>query len=243
MSTPVFLDHQNRLHRASTTGECPHCGTAAHQSLMACPGFARLKAERPEKVGIVLQCDACHMPLFVRLRVRAWRDDRVEFHPQPETLEQAPERFSYGRLPETVAATLREALACYSAGLLQAFAVMCRATTQAVLDDLGERSRLRIFDQVAEARVLAGVDDATFAAIRRVLFEGEPGRGGPASPLTRAQAAVMLEILKDLLYQTYVRRAKLQQALRLRQFPTGPAEGMAAEVVDPPLPRNLPGPS
>ncbi len=26
--------------------------------------------------------------------------------------------------------------------------------------------------------------------------------------------------MKDLLYQTYVRRAKLQQALRLRHFPT-----------------------
>ncbi len=220
MTTPAFLDNQNRLHRTSVSGECPHCGNVAHLSLAACPSFARVRADRPGKVGIVLQCDSCHTPLFIRYRVRAWHEDRVEFHPQPEYMEHAPERFSYAHLPERVAATFREALACHSAGLLQAFAVMCRATTQAMLEDLGERSRLRIFDQVAEVRMLAEIDDSTFDAIRRVLFEGEAARGQPAQPLTRMQAAVLLETMKDLLYQTYIRRAKLQQALRLRQFPT-----------------------
>lgn len=231
MSTPAYLDSQNRLHRAATSGECPHCGATAHHSLMACPGFARLAADRPAKVGIVLQCDACRMPVFVRYRVRAWRDDRVEFHPQPELLEQPPERFSYAHLPEGVAAPLREALACYGAGLLQAFAMMCRATTQAVLDDLGERSRLRLFDQVAEVRMLAEIDDATFNAIRRVLFEGDSARGQPAPQLTRLQAAVLLETMKDLLYQTYVRKAKLQAALRLRQFPTDAAAANSPAAV------------
>ena len=224
MTTPAYLDSQNRLHRESASGECPHCGATAHHSLMACPGFARVRADRPARVGIVLQCDACHVPIFVRYRVRAWRDDRVEFHPQPEFLEQPPERFSYAHLPEKVAAPLREALACYGAGLLQAFAMMCRATTQAMLEDLGERSRLRLFDQVAEVRLLAEIDDSTFNAIRRVLFEGEPARGQPTAPLTRLQAAVLLETMKDLLYQTYVRRAKLQAALRLRHFPTDAAK-------------------
>lgn len=234
MTTPAFLDSQNRLHREAVSGECPHCGNVAHFSLLACPGFARLRAERPARVGVVLQCDSCRTPLFMRYRVRAWHEDRVEFHPHPEELERPPERFSYAQLPERVAAAFREALACYGAGLLQAFAVMCRATTQAMLEDLGERSRLRIFDQVAEVRMLAEIDENTFNAIRRVLFEGEPARGEPgAAPLTRTQAAVLLETMKDLLYQTYIRRAKLQQALRLRQFPaaeaaTRPASGPPA---------------
>jgi hypothetical protein len=235
MTTPAFLDSQNRLHRETTSGECPHCGTIAHLSLMACPTFARVRADRPAKVGIVLQCDACHTPLFVRYRVRGWLDDRVELHRHPEEMEHAPERFSYAHLPEKVAAALREALACYSAGLLHAFAVMCRATTQAILEDLGERSRLRIFDQVAEVRALAEIDDATFNAIRRVLFEGEATRGQAVAPLTRVQAAVLLETMKDLLYQTYVRRAKLQQALRLRQFP---AETPAPAANDKSVPRS-----
>jgi hypothetical protein len=70
-------------------------------------------------------------------------------------------------------------------------------------------------------RVLAEIDEPTFNVIRRVLFEGEAARGVP-HPLTRAQAAVLLETMKDLLYQTYVRRAKLQVALRVRQFPPEP---------------------
>jgi hypothetical protein len=218
----VFLDRQDQLHRESTSAECPHCGAIAHQTVVACPRFARLQADRPAQVGIVLQCDACRMPLFLRYRVKAWHDDRVEFHAAAHEVERPGERFTYTHLPEAVATCFREALACYSAGLLQAFAVMCRLTTQAVLADLGERSRLRIFDQVAEVRMLAGIDDATFGAIRRVLFEGD-ATGLPPQPLTRLQAAVLVETMKDLLYQSYVRRAKLLQALHMRRFFAEPA--------------------
>jgi hypothetical protein len=213
----VFLDSQNRLHREATAAECPHCGAIAHQTVQAHPAFAQLRAGRPAQMGAILQCDACHVPLFLRYRVKAWHDDHVEFHPAPIEVERPAERFSYTHLPEQVATCFREALACYSAGLLQAFAVMCRLTTQAMLEDLGERSRLRIFDQVAEVRMLAGLDDMTFAAIRGVLFEGDAGRTAPPV-LTRLQAAVLVETMKDLLYQSYVRRAKLQQALRMRRF-------------------------
>jgi hypothetical protein len=236
MVTTAFLDNQNRLHRESVSTECPHCGATAHLSLLACPSFARIQSERPGHVGVVLQCDSCRTPLFYRYRVRAWHVDRVEFHPQPEELERAPERFSYAHLPEAVATAFREALACYGAGLLQAFAAMCRATTQAMLEDLGERSRLRIFDQVAEVRMMADIDDATFNAIRRVLFEGEPAKGQPMQTLNRPQAAVLLETMKDLLYQTYIRRAKFQQALRLRHFPADAATPPAGDN-DRPAPR------
>ncbi|MCC7257871.1 MAG: hypothetical protein IT486_05830 [Gammaproteobacteria bacterium] len=239
MTTSAYLDSQNRLHRETVSGECPHCGNSAHFSLLACPGFARLRTDRPARVGIVVQCDSCRTPLFLRYRVRAWLEDRVEFHPHPEEMERAPERFAYDTLPERVAATFREALACHGAGLLQAFAVMCRATTQAMLEDLGERSRLRIFDQVAEVKMLAEIDDGTFAAVRRVLFEGEPPRGTSPAPLTRLQAAVLLETMKDLLFQTYVRRARLQAALRLRQFP--PAESAPRPAGDLPASRSAGG--
>jgi len=238
MTTPAFLDSQNRLHRDATSGECPHCGAISHLSLLACPAFARVRMDRPAKVGVVLQCDACRTPLFMRYRVRAWHEDRVDFHPLPEHMERPPERFNYAHLPDNVAAVFREALACYSANLLQAFAIMCRATTQAMLEDLGERSRLRIFDQVAEVRMLADIEDSTFNAIRRVLFEGEPTGGHPSQPLTRTQAAVLLETMKDLLYQIYVRRAKLQQALRLRHFPT---ETPAPVTTEKPAPRSAEG--
>lgn len=213
MASTVFLDSQNRLHREAAHGECPHCGVVAHFSLLACPSFARLRTDRPQRVGMVFQCDACHTPLFFCYRVSAWAEDRIEFHPRPEELAPASPHFGDAHLPEKVAVAFREALACHDAGLMQAFAAMCRATTQAMLEDLGDRSRLRLFDQVAEVRTLADLDDTTFHAIRRVLFDGDATRTRPATPLTRPQAAMLLETMKDLLYQTYVRRAKLQQAL------------------------------
>lgn len=223
----VFLDSQNRLHREATAAECPHCGAIAHQTVQAHPDFARLRASRPAQMGVILACDACHTPLFLRYRVKAWHEDRVEFHPVPIEVERPAERFNYAHLPETVATCFREALACYSASLLRAFAVMCRLTIQAMLEDLGERSRLRIFDQVAEVRTLADLDEATFTAIRGVLFEGEAGRTLPPL-LTRVEAAVLVETMKDLLYQAYVRRAKLRQALRMRRYFAEPEQQQTA---------------
>ena len=51
-----------------------------------------------------------------------------------------------------------------------------------------------------------------------MLFDfDEPGRGNlPA--IDAIQAGVLLEVLKDLLYQAYVRRGRLQQAMMVRRY-------------------------
>ena len=171
-------------------------------------------------VGVVLQCDACRMPLFRRYRVQRWEDDCIFFHPVADEIELPIEHFQHAHLPAGVALRFREALQCYSAGLVQAFAAMCRQTVQAMLEDLGERSRLRIFDQMADFRDLAQIDDADFTALRQVLFESDTHRGIVTPSLTGLQAAVLVELMKDLLSQTYVRKSKLQQALRRRGLPS-----------------------
>ena len=95
---------------------------------------------------------------------------------------------------------------------------MCRRTAQAVFHDLGENGRLRTFDQIAEARDMAEIDAETFAAIKKVLF-GTDAETYPSLPeLGPDEAAVLLELLKDILYQAYVRRGKLQQATMVRRF-------------------------
>ncbi len=54
-----------------------------------------------------------------------------------------------------------------------------------------------------------------------MLFEfDEPGRD--SLPLVNAfQAGVLLEAMKDLLYQAYVRRGRLQQAMMVRRYFAG----------------------
>ncbi|MCE7902313.1 MAG: hypothetical protein DYH20_06560 [Gammaproteobacteria bacterium PRO9] len=207
--------------------ECPHCSASGPMTVAAFPAFSRLKAERPAQVGVVLQCPACQAPVFLRYRTRAWREDRVELNPLPQAVEHAPERFSLGYLPPAVATRFREALACYSSGLWQAFAAMCRQTARATFDDVGEAGRMKIFDLVAEVRDLGAIDDATFEAVRRVIFDPDTGR--PEARFERREAAALLETMKDLLTQTYVRRAKLRQALKVRRFFANQAAGIDDE--------------
>lgn len=224
MTASITADGSFERNGGTGTMECPHCAAIGPMTVTAYPSFNKLKAERPAQVGVVLQCSACKSPVFLRYRTRAWRDDRVELHPLPQPVENPPERFSLSYLPPPVAARFREALACFSSGLWQAFAAMCRQTARTVFDDVGDAGRLRVFDLVAEVQELGDIDEATFNAVRRVIFDPDASRQEP--DFDRRQAAVLLETMKDLLTQTYVRRAKLRQALKVRRFFANQAAGI-----------------
>lgn len=213
----IHLDSGNRFYRDGTaaTLECPHCGTVAHMSLMGSPDFAALSAARPAETGIVLRCDACNAPVFLRYRVQSYSPERIEFQPWAQEVERPREQFSYDYLPAEVAAAFRDALGCYTYGLLGAFAAMCRLTAQAAFRDLGDAGRLRLYAQLDEVCELAEIDDPTRRLLRRIIFERDDGRMPPE--LDRSHAAVLLETMKDLLHQAYVRGAKLRKALRLRR--------------------------
>ncbi|MEO7385409.1 MAG: hypothetical protein ABIX37_00585 [Gammaproteobacteria bacterium] len=224
MTASITADGRFERNGGTGTMECPHCGAIGPMTVTAYPAFSKLKTERPTQVGVVLQCSGCKAPVFLRYRTRAWRDDRVELHPLPQPVEHPPERFSLSFLPPAVGARFREALACFSSGLWQAFAAMCRQTARAVFEDVGEAGRLRVYDLVTEVQSLGEIDDATFNAVRRIIFDPEEGRQEPE--FDRRQAAVLLETMKDLLTQTYVRRAKLRQALKVRRFFANQAAGI-----------------
>lgn len=125
------------------------------------------------------------------------------------------DRFPLAYLPPPIATRFREALGCHRHGLWRAFAAMCRQTAASVIADVGETGRLRLYDQVAEVQRLGEIDDATFGAVRTVIFDrAELGEAN----CNRQVAAVLLETMKDLLTQLYVRPAKLRQALKVRKF-------------------------
>jgi hypothetical protein len=61
------------------------------------------------------------------------------------------------------------------------------------------------------------MDSSLFSPIKRVLF-GTDADAPPSLPLIdEDQAALLLEVTKDLLYQSYVRKARLQQAIVVRR--------------------------
>jgi hypothetical protein len=217
----VYVDANSRLHHdqeRSLALNCPHCQVFSHITAVSVPQFAELTAARPTHVGIVYRCDACNAPVFLRFAVKIYGSNRVELASNFVELERAREKFNFTYLPEDSEKLFREALACYSGGQFNAFASMCRRTTQTLIRDLGENGRMRIFNQLAEAREMAEIDAETFASVKKVLF-GSDADPWPSMPEIGAyEAGVLLELVKDVLYEAYVRKGKLQQSMMVRRF-------------------------
>lgn len=216
----VYLDAENRFHRdgAPTSFECPHCGIRSHMRVGSVPDFAQMQIHRPKQVGIALQCDACNMPVLFRYSVREYRHNRIDFFAGGYPLERSVETFGNGYLPSTVANAFTDALGCYSNGLMNAFAVMCRRTVLAAFDELGDRGKLKCYEQVNEIQQLANIETGDFDIVRRIIFEMSLDKITDAPIITHMQAVILLETMKDMLYQVYVRGGKLEKALQLRRY-------------------------
>jgi hypothetical protein len=180
------------------------------------PDAAVLLRDKPKHVGLVYQCDACHAPVFLRFTVREYDNNRVELQRNFVELERPKERFAFSYLPKHTEIMFREALTCYSNNSFNAFASMCRRAAKSSFDALGEGGKLRAFEEVLVAQEIAGIDDETFAPIKTVLFDS--GEQEELPLLNHAQAGILLEVLKDLFYQCFVRPGKLTRAIKVRQF-------------------------
>lgn len=221
----ISITQQHGLVRGSDDAmamECPYCGVFAHMRPQSTPSAAQLLKHRPKHVGMVYQCDACRAPVFLRFAVKRYADDAVELYQNFVELERPKERFAYSYLPPHTQVLLREALACYSGNNFNAFASMCRRTALSAFAALGEGGKLRAFEEVMAAQDIAEIDDETFLPIKTILFES--GEEDDMPLLNRVQAGVLLEVMKDFLYQCFVRRGKLTRAIKVRHFFTREAE-------------------
>ncbi len=196
--------------------ECPYCGVYAHMSPQSVPDAAALLRDKPKHVGLVYQCDACHAPVFLRFTVREYSDNRVELLRNFIELERPKEKFAFSYLPKHTEVMFREALSCYSQNNFNAFASMCRRAAKSSFSALGEGGKLRAFEEVMAAQDIAGIDDETFAPIKAVLFGS--GQEEDLPLLNRSQAGILLEIMKDMFYQCFVRHGKLTRAIKVRRF-------------------------
>ena len=216
-----YIDASGRLHHeqeANLALTCPHCQVLSHITPIAVPSFDELVSHRPKHAGVVFRCDSCNAPVFLRFPVRMYGNNRVELGAQYIEVERPREKFSYTYLPEEIETLFREALTCFSNAQYNAFASMCRRTMQAAFADLGESGKLKIFDQLNDVRAMADIDAPTFIDVKRVIF-GTDNDPHPSIPLIEDQlAGVLLEVIKDLLHQMYVRKGRLQQAMMMRRF-------------------------
>jgi hypothetical protein len=196
--------------------ECPYCNVYSHMTPQAIPAAADVIETRPKHVGLVYQCDSCDAPVFLRFATKSFTEDRVELYRNFVELERPKERFAFSYLPDRTEALFREALSCYSGSNFNAFASMCRRSAVSAYEALGEGGKLRAFEEVMVAQDIAGIDDEAFAPIKAVMFDA--GEGEQLPLLTRVQAGILLEVMKDMLYQCFVRRGKLTRALKVRRI-------------------------
>jgi hypothetical protein len=197
---------------------CPHCQTMTHLTPVGVPKFEDLLQRKPKHVGVVFRCDACNEPVFLRFTAKSYLPQRVELANNYTEIERARENFPLTYLPEEAELLFKEALNCYAASCFNAFGSMSRRTAQSLFRELGERGKLELFDSLQEIRALAELDDDTFGAIRAVLF-GNDSDPWPHQPnLNAERAGILLEVMRDLLYQTFVRKARLVQAVTFRRF-------------------------
>jgi hypothetical protein len=216
----LYITPQDELHIEfqGIALTCPHCQTLTHLTPAAVPKFEDLSRRKPKHIGVVFRCDACAEPVFLRFAAKAYTALRVDLYSTYAEVEHARENFPLTYLPEAAEGLFKEALNCYAAGCFNAFGAMCRRTAQSLFRELGERGKLELFDSLQEIRTLAELDDDTFAALRAVLF-GSDSDPWPHQPdIDAERAGVLLEVMRDLLYQTFVRKARLLQAMTFRKF-------------------------
>ena len=216
----MYITPQDELHLEyqGIALTCPHCQTFTHLTAVAIPTFEDLSRRKPKNIGVVFRCDACAEPVFLKIAVMAYTALRVELAANYIEIERARENFPLTYLPTEAEGMFKEALNCYAAGCFNAFGAMCRRTAQSLFRELGERGKLGLFDTLQEIRTLAELGDDTFTTLRSVLF-GSDSDPWPHQPdIDAERAGVLLEVMRDLLYQTFVRKARLLQAMTFRKF-------------------------
>jgi hypothetical protein len=233
----IYITPQDELHveYQGIALTCPHCQTLTHLTAMALPKFADLNRTKPKHIGIVFRCDACGEPVFLKFEAKAYTPLRIDLASSYVEIERARESFPLTYLPEEAEILFKEALESYAAGCFNAFGSMTRRTAQTLFHELGDHGKLELFDTLQEIRTLAELDDDTFSEIRAVLF-GSDSDPWPNQPnLNVEQAGIMLEVMRDLLYQTFVRKARLLQAMTFRKFvaPSKPETAPAVQRARP----------
>jgi hypothetical protein len=216
----MYITPQDELHveYQGIALTCPHCQTLTHLTAVAVPKFEELSRRKPKNIGIVFRCDTCGEPVFLRFAAKAYTALRVELGANYAEIERARENFPLTYLPDEAEGLFKEALNCYANSCFNAFGAMSRRTVQSLFRELGERGKLEMFDTLQETRALAELDDDTFSVLRTVLFgtDSDPWPNHPT--LNSEHAGILLEVMRDLLYQTFVRKARLIQAVTFRRF-------------------------
>ncbi|MCI0421528.1 MAG: hypothetical protein L0312_20265 [Acidobacteria bacterium] len=88
---------------------------------------------------------------------------------------------------------------------------------QSISATLGAEGSNKVQAQLQELKAMGVADDETFEQLHAVMLAGHDGAHPHLPALSPARAAVLLQLMKDVLYQLFVRPAKIREAGELRK--------------------------
>jgi hypothetical protein len=206
--------------------KCPHCQTMTNITAMSYPRYELLSQYQPARVGITYKCDACLEPIFMKFTVEKYDsgNHRVLIDETYTEVERPLESFEYQYLPDEVRQEFREAATCYSVCAYNAFAAMCRRAVQVICTHQGASGRDKVTTQLRDLSSQGVADEETMALLERIIIEGHDGAHPHLPAITASRAEVLMVLMKDVLYQVYVRKGKIAEASERRKAQMGGAE-------------------
>lgn len=195
---------------------CPHCSTITALIPVAVPRYAMIHRFELTETGLVYRCSSCNRAVFLKFKVQALSNP-VQLSDEFEQITTALEPFETQYLASPVLDDFREALTCYANSCWNAFAAMCRRCIQSVSESFGAEGSTKVQAQLQDLKNMGVADDETFEQLRAVMLAGHDGAHPHLPSLSSTRAAVLLQLMKDVLYQLYVRPAKIRKASELRR--------------------------
>jgi hypothetical protein len=195
---------------------CPHCGVRAAAVPISIPRHGLMGRFALSEVGFVNRCSACNRAIFLRYRVQHLSNPHL-LEDDFEIVNRGVEPFETQYLAGAVLDDFKEALICYAGSCWNAFAAMCRRCTQSVCESFGAEGSTKVQAQIQDLKAMGVADDETFTQLYQIMLTGHDGAHPHLPALSAARAAVLLQLMKDVLYQLYVRPAKIREASELRR--------------------------
>lgn len=204
-------DFEALLENALTL-RCPNCDVFSRMRLAAVPDWHTLTTCQPARIGVVLDCTACSVPVYLQSGRAYYTDDAITLEGDFVPVRRPKPRFETRLLPAQLRGLVDEALACYADGHLQAFALLANRIATLAAGLAGPNGKLELFNTVTAAAESADIEAPMRRLCRDILFSMAPADEPPE--LSPAPAAVLLELLLDMLHQRFVRPGRLREALR-----------------------------
>jgi hypothetical protein len=228
-TTHIFDSNYDYMNVAPATNEssvygyhfmmiCPHCSIAATMTAISVPTYGLINKYNLKDVGICYMCNNCKSPVFLRFNgiMQKGGTHGYEINPIYESIQNPLPAFEFEFLPEQVEVNFKEALLCYSVTAYNGFAAMCRRCIQATATELGAKGRDKVTKQLDEMKEIAQIDDETQEIIKKIIVDRHDGSHPHLPEVSKTRADLLLEFMKDVLYQLFVRAGKIKKANELR---------------------------